>query len=90
VTLANAGQPPLRLTWIRPDTTLEGGWNNGQSLNEETIMKKSKSAANAKKQNGSKADGQRLIDLTPRKDAKGGTLVFTSTACGKPFPKVNL
>ena len=57
----------LRLTEKRPGSTLRGGGITGNSLNEETMMKKSKSSANARKRNGSKPDGKRLIDLTPRK-----------------------
>jgi hypothetical protein len=67
------------------------GWNNGQSLNEETMMKKSKSSANTRKQNALKADGTRLIDLTPRKEAKGGNPPILKTcACGTHFPTVSL
>jgi hypothetical protein len=63
----------------------------GNSLKEETMMKKSKSSANTRKQNGSKADGTRLIDLTPRKDAKGGTTpVLKTCACGVHYPTVSL
>ncbi len=54
-------------------------------------MKKSKSSANARKQNGSKPDGKRLIDLTPRKEAKGGTAPILKTcACGTHFPTGSL
>jgi hypothetical protein len=55
------------------------------------MMKKSKSSANARQRTVSKADEKRLIDLTPRKDAKGGTTPILKTcACGVHFPTGSL